>query len=138
MSTNGHVSKLFIPDGETRKAYVKAMQFEHPAVRFTYRRARADLLPSLTKVFNERNGGEIREMAGVLAGQLIGLCTVDDAGNNVAVPEEITADNLMLISPFLFRRIQTIVLGYSSSDPDPSDGTVQPTLGADLKNLPAG
>lgn len=129
---------LFIPDGETRTAYVAASSGDYPAIRFTYRRATAMMLPSLGAVFGERTEDQIRAMADVLADRIIGLCTVGEQHQNVPVDGDITADRLLTMSPFLFRKIQAIVTGLAASDPDPLDASVNGTAETDSKNSDPG
>lgn len=129
---------LFIPDGETRTAFIKASSGDYPAIRFTYRRATAMMLPNLGAVFGERTEDQIRAMAGVLSEQIIGLCTVGDDHQNQPVDGDITAERLLTMSPFLFRRVQAIVTGLAASDPDPLDASVNGTAETDAKNSEAG
>lgn len=129
---------LFIPDGETRTAYIKPMPNEYPAVRFNYRRSTARSLPELNGVFNERDENQIVSMAEVLCKRIIGLCAVGDDHQNIAPDGDLTAERLLSMSPFLFRRLQQIVTGVAPSDPDPLNGNANGTAETDSKNSKAG
>lgn len=126
---------LFIPDGETRAAYIKAEPGRYPACRFTYRRATAkSLLPAANKIFDDEEKA-IENTADLVASRIIGMAGVNpETHASEPIEGAITGERLLSMDPFQFTKLMHIVKGLVASDPDPSDGSKNETAEDDAKN----
>jgi hypothetical protein len=124
----------FIPDGFTRRGYIKEEPRLYGALRFEYRPTRRltreEHWRALEKVQSDPAKGE-RLACEFVVSRLAGWELKDATGS--AVP--LTADAMAHVEPILFERLYMIMLGKAVPDEDPENPEPPPASEGDqLKN----
>lgn len=127
----------FIPDGYTRKGFIKAIPGLHGEVRFSYRPMLPGQRDSTRNAINRERGEKASTLqAAAIAGHLTSWdCVYPEDGPDENLRGKIvpiSVENVRHLIPSLFDRLFVIIGGMDASDPEPEAAPAEQKEYADL------